>query len=72
MTQSARLNPAKIDRAMAARGLDGETLAKLAALDESTVSRARRGKAVKPRTIEKLIAALQKAPVIDGAEELLA
>lgn len=48
-----RFDPVKFNRALAARGLDGDKLAKLAALDHSTVSRARRGKSVKPITIEK-------------------
>ena len=72
MNGATRLDPVKFNRALAARGLDGDKLAKLAALDDSTVSRARRGKSVKPATIEKLIQALQQVPVIAGAEDLLA
>lgn len=72
MKGASRLDPVKFNRALAARGLDGDKLAKLATLDHSTVSRARAGKSLKPTTIEKLIQALQQVPVIAGAEELLA
>ncbi len=72
MKVGTRLDPVKFNRALAARGLDGDKLAKLAALDHSTVSRARRGKSVTSTTIEKLIQALQQVPVMAGAEDLLA
>lgn len=67
-----RFDPLKLSRALAARGIDGERLAALAAIDRSTVSRARRGKAVRPETVGKLVKALHDLPVLPGAEELLA
>ncbi len=50
-----RLDPIKFNRALAARGLDGAALAKLAAVNSSTVSRARRGQRIRASTIGKLI-----------------
>jgi DNA-binding Xre family transcriptional regulator len=70
MKGATSLDPQKFDRALATRGLDGDKLAKIAALDHSTVSRARRGKPIRPTTIRKLVQALLEVPVIKGAEEL--
>jgi DNA-binding Xre family transcriptional regulator len=68
---ASRLDPQKLDRALAVRGLDGDKLAQLSALDHSTVSRARQGKPVRPKTIRQLVHALEKVPALGGVEELL-
>ncbi len=72
MRPSNRLDPIKFNRALAARGLDGAALAKLAVVNNSTVSRARRGQGIRATTVEKLIRTLDSVPILEGVEDLLA
>jgi len=67
-----QFDPAKFDRALAVRGLDLGTLASLAELNRSTISRARRGKKIRRQTLQKLARTFADVPPLAGVEDLLA
>jgi transcriptional regulator with XRE-family HTH domain len=66
-----RLNPIRLHREMALRGLHSVDLARLAGLSAATVSSAMQGRPVSPRTLRKIVAALARVSVLPGTEELL-
>ena len=68
---TARVSRDRLDRELACRGWTGSDLARAAGLSAATISAARRGGRVAPRTLRKIVEALLKAPVLAGAEELL-
>ncbi len=54
---------ARLDLEMAARGLEGQDLARLAGVAEDTVTRARKGQRIERNNLLKLTDALLKVPV---------
>jgi transcriptional regulator with XRE-family HTH domain len=69
---AANVNVDRLRREMLLRGWDGVDLAFHAGVSPATVSHAINGRAVSPTTLRKLAKALVGAPVVAGAEELLA
>jgi transcriptional regulator with XRE-family HTH domain len=67
-----RFKTAAFDLDLAKRGLTQKKLAEIAKLDESTVSRARRGASILPLTAYRIVDALQTVQPIPGLEELVA
>ena len=65
------LDTVRFDRELARRGLDGRRLARLAHVSEATIGRARTGRAVDVRTLQRVAHALLQVPPIAGAEDLL-
>lgn len=65
------LDTVRFDRELARRGLDGRRLAHLAHVSEATICRARTGRAVDVRTLQRVAQALLHVPPIAGAEDLL-
>src|SRR6266566_6013317 len=68
---AVRLNTARLRREMARRGLSGADLATLAGLSPTTISTAKHGRPVSPRTLRKIAFALSRAPALPGGEDLL-
>jgi transcriptional regulator with XRE-family HTH domain len=69
---SAKVNAERLRREMLLRGWNGVDLAFRSGVSPATVSHAIRGLPISTTTIRKMALALSKAPVIDGAAELLA
>lgn len=65
------VNAMALRRGMAARGLDGASLAQAAGVSPSTVSRACNGHAVEERTVLKISRALHRIPADPIAQALL-
>jgi hypothetical protein len=61
-----------LDRELLRRGLTQKALGELARVPEATISRARNGRAVRPRVFRALADALAATPVLPGADALLA
>jgi transcriptional regulator with XRE-family HTH domain len=59
-------------RELARRGLTQAEFSRLAVISEATISHAAGGKAVSIQTVRKLAVALIRAPVMPGADALLA
>jgi hypothetical protein len=57
-------NGGRFEAELAARGLEGQELARLAGLHYETIRRARSGKRITCESLEKIVAAFAKAPVI--------
>lgn len=66
-----RLSRTRLDFELARRGWTASDLARSAGLSAATLSGARHGRQVAPRTLHKIALALSKAPVVEGIEELL-
>ena len=66
-----RLNPTRLERELARRDWNATDLARAAGCSPATISAVRAGRAVTSATLSKITAALQKAPVIPGVDELL-
>jgi len=66
-----RLDRDRLDRELALRGLTAHQLSALAKVAPATLSRARHGHPVTPRTLSKLAMALTRVPVVPGAADLL-
>jgi transcriptional regulator with XRE-family HTH domain len=65
------LHPGRLAAACAARGWSYKELARRSRLSRPTVTAARRGLAVRPRTAYKILRALQEVPAAAEATELL-
>ena len=66
-----RLNPVRLRRKLAVRGLHSADLARLAELSAATVSTAMQGRSVSARTLRKIAVALVRVEILPGTEELL-
>lgn len=66
-----RIDPDRLRREMACRGLYCADLARMAGLSPTTVSAAVQGRPVSPRTLRQIAAALSRVPVVPGSSELL-
>jgi transcriptional regulator with XRE-family HTH domain len=69
-TLSYRFDPEKLAREMARHGLDGQRLAQKSGIDKSTVSKARRGRAIRWATMTRIVQIIHDEPLIKGAELL--
>lgn len=67
-SMGARIDPDELLRSLAVRGLLQQDLAKIAGLSESGLSRAMRGRPVRPSTYGKIARALAAVPVIELAD----
>ena len=68
---SVFISRSRLDRQLAARGLTGHELAQLAGVSPATISAARQGQPVTPRTLRKIVTALLRVPIVPGVEDLL-
>jgi transcriptional regulator with XRE-family HTH domain len=66
------LDPLQLRYEMAIRGVDGQTLARVAGISKNTVTRALHGQPVNPGTLRRVTAALLTFPPLRMAEELVA
>lgn len=66
-----RLDAAQLDYQLSIRGMSQRRFSELAGLPEVTVSQARNGRPVAPRTLTKIAAALLAIPVLPGLADLL-
>jgi len=67
-----KLDAAKLDHELGRRAMTAYDLAQLSGVGEGTLSRARNGHTVQPGTLRRITAALLAAPILDGADLLLA
>jgi len=67
-----KLDPGRLDYELARRGLRYLDLAELSGVGTGTLSRARNGYAVQPGTLRRITAALLTAPLLAGADLLIA
>jgi transcriptional regulator with XRE-family HTH domain len=67
-----RLDPAKLDQELARRGVTARQLSAACGLHETVISRARHGRALSERNLQRLAKALTEIPVLVGADLLLA
>lgn len=65
------LDPARFAHELARRGITQRQLAEVAGVPASTISRARHGRQLAERTLNKLMAALREFPMLDGVELLI-
>ena len=65
------LSRSRLDQELVRRGWTANDLALAAGVSAGTLSGARHGRPVAPRTLRKIALALSKAPVVAGIEELL-
>jgi transcriptional regulator with XRE-family HTH domain len=70
MSNGVRFDCDRFNQELGKRGLTGELLAGLAGVDKTTISRMRRGRPVRQKTVSKVVHALLSAPLIPGAELL--
>jgi len=68
---SARLDTDRLDRQLAVRGWTAQDLVRVSGVSPATISGARRGRRVTPRTLRRIAEALVRTPVIAGIDELL-
>ena len=66
-----RLDPQRLGREMARRGLDQSACAKAAGISHATMCAAARGKPVRSRTARAIAAALDRSPVVEALDVLL-
>ncbi len=66
------LDPIKVNRMLAARGLTFKELGEMANLSSKTLVRLRKGLPVNDKTVEKVVTVQQNVAVRPGIEELLA
>lgn len=72
-SQGVQIDPDRLTRELAVRGLTARDLARVAGVPEHTLSAARHGhRRLRPATLRKLADALVSIPLIDGVELLLA
>ena len=72
-SQGVQIDPDRLARELAVRGLTARDLARVAGVPEHTLSQARHGhRRLRPQTLRKLVDALVSIPLIDGVELLLA
>jgi len=65
------LNPARLERELARRALTSAELAKAAGVSGATVTAARSGRPLSPRTVRRIVTALSSVPPIEEIETLL-
>lgn len=68
---TARVSRERLDRELACRGWNANDLAHAAGVSAATISGARRGGRIAPRTLRKIVLALTGVPVIPGVAEIL-
>jgi len=68
---SSRLNRSRLDRELACRGWTANDLALASGISAATISAARNGRPVNPKTLHRIADTLLKAPVVSGVEALL-
>jgi transcriptional regulator with XRE-family HTH domain len=68
---SVRVNGVHLRREMARRGWRAIDLARAAGVSAGTMTAVMKGTYVSPRTLQKIAAALTKAPVVPGLDDLL-
>ena len=66
-----RLDPQRLGRELARRGLDQSACARAAGISHATMCAAARGKPVRTRTARAIAAALDLAPVVEALDALL-
>jgi transcriptional regulator with XRE-family HTH domain len=66
------LSPERLRMEMARRCWSGSELARASGLSAPTVSAALGGRPIAPRTLRLIAQALARAPVVDGADRLIA
>lgn len=66
-----RVDGSRLDFELARRGLRPVDLARLAGLTPLTISKARHGEPIKPRTLRAIGEALTRVPVIENADLIL-
>ena len=54
------VDPARLDRQLAARGLESQDIARLAGVSEDTIARLRNGERIERNNLYKVVAALDK------------
>jgi transcriptional regulator with XRE-family HTH domain len=69
---SVRLSTSRLRYELARRGWGHSDLARVAGISAPTVSAAMAGKAMAPRTLKRIAAALVATPPVDGVDDLLA
>jgi transcriptional regulator with XRE-family HTH domain len=71
MPMGVRLNPRRLRRELAIRGLQSADLALLSGLSAATISAAMQGRSVSARILRRIALALSEVPILPGGEELL-
>jgi transcriptional regulator with XRE-family HTH domain len=66
-----RLDPVKLDQELARRGVTARQVAAACGLHETVISRARHGRALSERNLQRLAKALLEIPLMGGADLLL-
>jgi len=67
-----RIDPGRLDHALAVRGITARQLAAAIGVHEVLLSRARNGHNVREATFRKIADGLAAFPLVDGAAELIA
>ena len=68
---SIKLNAPRLERELARRGWNASDLARASGCSASTISAARRGRAITSVTLSRIADALRQAPVLQGIDEIL-
>ncbi len=68
---SSRLNRARLDHELACRGWTASDLAAASGISPTTISKARNGRPVKNKTLQRIADTLLKAPTVAGVEALM-
>jgi len=67
-----KIDAAKLDHELGRRAMTAYDLAQLSGVGEGTLSRARNGHTVQPGTLRRITAALLAAPILAGADLVIA
>lgn len=65
------LNPDRLSRCLAVRGLTHQQLAVKAGLSEATIWSAMRGRSVRPATVAAIARVLTEVPPLEGADVIV-
>jgi transcriptional regulator with XRE-family HTH domain len=68
---SARISRVRLDLELTLRGWTAQDLVRASGISAATISAARQGKPVRPRSIHRIVSALLGTPVVAGVAELL-
>ena len=71
ITVGSRLSRVRLDHELLIRGWTAADLARESGVCTATISAARHGKSISPRTLRRLAIAITAAPLVLGAEVLL-